>query len=51
MHTVPQTQTNSVSLYLHYFSVRLEENRQNTTICISDYEFSSQTMLNPPPFL
>ncbi len=44
MHTVPQTQTNSVSLYLHYFSVRLEENRQNTTICISDYEFSSQTM-------
>ncbi len=24
-HTVPQTQTNSVSLYLHYFSFRLEE--------------------------
>ncbi len=43
-HTVPQTQTNSVSLYLHYFSVRLEENRQNTTICISDYEFSSQIL-------
>ncbi len=44
MHTVPQTQTNSVSLYLHYFSVRLEENRQNTTICISDYEYSNHTL-------
>ncbi len=44
MQTVPQTQTNSVSLYLHYFSFRLEENMQNTTICISDYEFSSQIL-------
>ncbi len=48
-HTVPQTQTNSVSLYLHYFSIRLDENRQNTTICISDYEFSSQIL--PAVFL
>ncbi len=49
MHTVPQTQTNSVSLYLHYFSFRLEENSQNTTICISDYEYSNHMM--PAVFL
>ncbi len=41
VYSTTNTQTNSVALYLHYFSFRFRENRHDTIICIfSGYEFS-----------